>query len=272
MCAVKRGPTRVDRSGPTTGRGSAWLERLVRDQEVAGSNPVAPIFLILANPRLVFLRIPAVPAVWLNYPRTTPSRKRLPPCRRKKVPQYCLHKGSGQAYVKIDGRRIYLGSHNSTESKCRYSEEIDRWRELQECGRLPDIRVGELILIYLEKHVRRHYVKTGRPTSEQFVVQAALRFLAKHRHVLCADFGPRLLKDVRADIVRSGLARETVNRYAAHIRQMFEWAVSEELIPERVYVSLKNRESPARRPDRCPRPREGQTCADRVRRGDPALR
>src|SRR5258708_2640100 len=25
-----------------TGRGSAWLERLVRDQEVAGSNPVAP--------------------------------------------------------------------------------------------------------------------------------------------------------------------------------------------------------------------------------------
>jgi hypothetical protein len=26
------------------GRGSAWLERLVRDQEVAGSNPVAPIY------------------------------------------------------------------------------------------------------------------------------------------------------------------------------------------------------------------------------------
>ena len=25
-----------------TGRSSAWLERLVRDQEVAGSNPVAP--------------------------------------------------------------------------------------------------------------------------------------------------------------------------------------------------------------------------------------
>jgi hypothetical protein len=25
-----------------SGRGSAWLERLVRDQEVAGSNPVAP--------------------------------------------------------------------------------------------------------------------------------------------------------------------------------------------------------------------------------------
>ena len=27
-----------------TGCGSAWLERLVWDQEVAGSNPVTPIF------------------------------------------------------------------------------------------------------------------------------------------------------------------------------------------------------------------------------------
>ena len=29
-----------------TGCGSAWLERLVWDQEVAGSNPVTPIFII----------------------------------------------------------------------------------------------------------------------------------------------------------------------------------------------------------------------------------
>ena len=30
--------------GLSSGRGSAWLERLVRDQEVGGSNPLAPIF------------------------------------------------------------------------------------------------------------------------------------------------------------------------------------------------------------------------------------
>lgn len=27
-----------------SGRGSAWLERLVRDQEVGGSNPLAPTY------------------------------------------------------------------------------------------------------------------------------------------------------------------------------------------------------------------------------------
>jgi hypothetical protein len=31
-----------------SGRGSAWLERLVRDQEVGGSNPLAPILLLFA--------------------------------------------------------------------------------------------------------------------------------------------------------------------------------------------------------------------------------
>jgi integrase len=158
---------------------------------------------------------------------------------REKVPQYCLHKGSGQAYVKIDGKRIYLGPHNSPESRRRYSDEIDRWRELQQWGVLPDIRVGELMLMYLDKHVQKRYVKNGRPTSEQAVVQAALRFLAKHRHVLSADFGPRLLKDVRADMVHVGLARATTNRYTTRIRQMFEWAVSEELIQERVHAALR---------------------------------
>jgi hypothetical protein len=29
-----------------SGRGSAWLERLVRDQEVGGSNPLAPTILL----------------------------------------------------------------------------------------------------------------------------------------------------------------------------------------------------------------------------------
>jgi hypothetical protein len=35
-----------------TGRGSAWLERLVRDQEVGGSNPLAPTKFIFNNLRI----------------------------------------------------------------------------------------------------------------------------------------------------------------------------------------------------------------------------
>ena len=35
-----------------SGRGSAWLERLVRDQEVGGSNPLAPTTLIRKTKQL----------------------------------------------------------------------------------------------------------------------------------------------------------------------------------------------------------------------------
>ncbi len=37
---------------------------------------------------------------------------------------YCLHKGSGQAYVKIKGKRFYFGPHGAAESKGRYSRFI----------------------------------------------------------------------------------------------------------------------------------------------------
>jgi hypothetical protein len=33
-----------------------------------------------------------------------------------RIPKYRLHKGSGQALVEIDGRRIYLGKHDLTPS------------------------------------------------------------------------------------------------------------------------------------------------------------
>ena len=40
------GRFRADGKLKISGRGSAWLERLVRDQEVGGSNPLAPTTLI----------------------------------------------------------------------------------------------------------------------------------------------------------------------------------------------------------------------------------
>jgi integrase len=40
--------------------------------------------------------------------------------RQPRVPKYCLHKGSGQAYVNIDRRPVYLGLHGSEASRQEY--------------------------------------------------------------------------------------------------------------------------------------------------------
>ena len=44
--------------------------------------------------------------------------------RPKKVPSYCLHKATGQAYVTVDGRERYLGKHGSPESQEKYARVI----------------------------------------------------------------------------------------------------------------------------------------------------
>ncbi len=45
----------------------------------------------------------------------------------KKTPGYRLHKPSGQAYVRINGKFHYLGLHGSSESRDRYDELIADW-------------------------------------------------------------------------------------------------------------------------------------------------
>ncbi len=49
----------------------------------------------------------------------------------KNIPAYCLHKASGQAYVKLDGKRYYLGKHGSPESHRKYAELISSWQQEQ---------------------------------------------------------------------------------------------------------------------------------------------
>ena len=67
-----------------TGCGSAWLERLVWDQEVAGSNPVTPI--------LIYARV----AQWwsIALPRRG-SRVRIPSrALFNEWPEACVYAGS----------------------------------------------------------------------------------------------------------------------------------------------------------------------------------
>ncbi|HEX6987784.1 MAG TPA: hypothetical protein VF170_20555, partial [Planctomycetaceae bacterium] len=119
----------------------------------------------------------------------------------KRLPKYCLHKATGQAYVWLDGRFHYLGAYDSPESKARYRELIDAWRLRVDDERPQELSLGELVLLYLE-HAKGYYVKHGRPTSEVACVEAACRFLMPHRRRRAADFGPLLLEAVRGEMVR----------------------------------------------------------------------
>jgi integrase len=157
---------------------------------------------------------------------------------RKKLPQYCLHKGSGQAYVRLDGKIRYLGVYDSPESKTRYKELTDAWRLREEPGVPVELRVGELVLLFLE-FAKGHYRKHGEPTSELGWIESACRYLMPDRGLRVADFGPRRLKSARERMVAAGLSRPGINSRVIRIKRMFRWAVAEELIPPAKLVALE---------------------------------
>ena len=106
----------------------------------------------------------------------------MPDRRSARIPKYRLHKPSGLAVVRLNGRDVYLGQHGTEESRQRYEQVIAEWlsnhRLLAERRELPDspraLSVSELVVAYLE-HAEGHYVKNGHPTGEFENIKDAVR-------------------------------------------------------------------------------------------------
>ncbi|MDG2391692.1 MAG: hypothetical protein P8M30_20485 [Planctomycetaceae bacterium] len=90
---------------------------------------------------------------------------------RKSVPSYRLHKASGQARPIINGCHIYLGKHNSPESRQRYARLL---AEMSQPGRdhmsTEDasqslLIVSEVLVKYLE-YAESYYSDGGNPGKE----------------------------------------------------------------------------------------------------------
>jgi hypothetical protein len=94
-------------------------------------------------------------------------------------PSYRLHKSSGRAVVTIDGRDIYLGKHDTAESRAEYHRLIAEWHT--NGRRLPapatdgsDLTVNELLVRYLE-HADQYYRKHSQPTTDPGLIRLTIR-------------------------------------------------------------------------------------------------
>jgi integrase len=157
-----------------------------------------------------------------------------------KPPSYRLHKATGQAVVTINRKDHYLGKHGSPESRLRYERLISQW--LQNPGTTPalepvqstDITVVELCAQFL-RWATTYYQKNGEETTELTNVKRAIRSLRECYPALPAkDFSPLKLDNVRERLIKDGLCRTNVNRYARLIVRIFAYGVEKELFPSAV--------------------------------------
>jgi integrase len=186
--------------------------------------------------------------------------------KTKRKPAYLLHKATGQARVRIDGKDHYLGEYGSPESRDQYEELVNEWFARQ--GDVSSVRltIDELALLYL-KHAETYYVKSGEPTSETDCIRAALRLLiAFAGPIRCREFGPRQFREFRDSLVAlpdkrfaegtRTLSRQYINKVLRKVVRAFKWAAREELVPVTVWQALttveglKRGRSPAREASR----------------------
>ncbi|MDB5346823.1 MAG: site-specific tyrosine recombinase XerC [Schlesneria sp.] len=158
------------------------------------------------------------------------------------IPQVRLHKPSGQARVRHDGREYYLGPYGSQEASRRYSELL---LKLSGGVAKPEVAkftksVNEIALLFLD-FAATYYVKNGRQTDEVFCIRSAIRALMNlFGEIPASDFGPLALKAVRQAMVENGLSRIYVNKSVGRIRRAFRWACENELVSPTVLHGLQS--------------------------------
>jgi integrase len=187
----------------------------------------------------------------------------MPERTSSRIPKYRLHKPTGRAVVRLNGRDIYLGRHGTDESRQRYRQVIAEWlannrqvaarREFLESPEA--LSVAELAGAYLS-YAKGYYRKNGKPTGEVENIKDAVQHLVPmYAKTLAVDFGPSELRAVRHCMVDANLCRNVVNARVNRIRRIFKWAVGNQLVPTTVLQALqavdplKRGRSPARETD-----------------------
>lgn len=170
----------------------------------------------------------------------------MPPKQPTRIPKYRLHKPSGLAVVRLNGRDIYLGQYNGTESRQKYGRLISEWlannRLLVPPGGLDspnDLTINELVLAYLD-FANQYYVNNGKLTGEFCNLKDALRPVVElYGGSQAMDFGPRALKSVRQAMIRADLCRKVINSRVNRVRRMFKWGVENQLLGPHVLEGLR---------------------------------
>ena len=183
---------------------------------------------------------------------------------RSKVPQLRYHI-SGQSVVSLDGKDFYLGKHDSAASIARYAVLICEYQagglslpegfdqetlylRAKALETMPDALVAshQANMPILLKHVTAAFrLRVEKRYADQ--VQESHRFnqvcnaMDEHDgHLLASKYGPMALQRQRQRWIDSGKARVYCNRLTNAIVRIFKFGVSQELVEESVWRSLKS--------------------------------
>ena len=147
----------------------------------------------------------------------------------------------GQAFVKIDGRQVWLGRHGDPIAQEKYDRLIGEW--LANGRRLPQPEPAqqqphEYTVAMMVNDYRAEVEATHRPDHANKIRLALLRVVRLYGSLPAHEFCPLALEAVRESWVTEKRARSTINEYVGYIRAAFRWAVAKQKLHESVFNAL----------------------------------
>ena len=155
------------------------------------------------------------------------------------VPKICQQKGRNRAFVRLDGKTIYLGRWGSAQSRQAYDQIIREWldngRSLPERVTVspasPDGGTSDTIDMLCADYLqfaRGYYRKYDHQTEEVVCLESVIRvWLNLFPVTPVSAFGPKQLKQVREEMIRRGHTRKTINSNISRIKRIVAWGVEE---------------------------------------------
>ena len=96
----------------------------------------------------------------------------------------------------------------------------------------------ELCAAYLD-YAEGYYRKNGKPSTHMPRLKAAIRTIRDlYGSTPAESFGPLAIRAIQQKMVATGAARRYINQHTDHIKRMFKWGVSIELLPPTVYQAI----------------------------------
>ena len=160
------------------------------------------------------------------------------------IPNYRLHKATGQAFVELAGRRFYLGKHGSKASREKYEKHIADYlangRKLPPTLVKSGISCQELAIHFLE-WAEGYYVKNDEQTKTFLFCRKAISLLVKYYgNESVNKFSPLSLVFLQEKWVEQGLGRETVNRNVSVVKQAFQHGQTFGWVDANTYLALQS--------------------------------
>jgi integrase len=161
-------------------------------------------------------------------------------------PKYSLHKPSGQAKVRFNGRTVYLGKHGTQASLEAYAQFIAKLRKPEEPSTLLEptpgvvLLIGEVVLRYIA-YAEKYYVRDGAPTGEHVTIRNALDpLVTRYADLPVTEFTPAMLEQLQEDMIGLDRSRSYVNKSCDIIRRCFKWCVRKGFVTSGVLGALQS--------------------------------